>query len=196
MWKSTGVSGAPDNSSLRHFSAMTRPSWLHRVVRNCYRHAVEQASRRWRGGRRGGSGRTRRNFDFHTGRGRRPPSVYRKPATSPWARAAATRWPSRGCGLCGSQIYGAFVPRHRRDTCSMAWRCRFLTARRSQRKMRGRYALVLQRQENPSHEDHTEAVAILEDVERRFRRTLGDQNPLTATAQAALGNARKRLSNS
>ena len=23
-------------------------------------------------------------------------------------------------------------PRHRRDTCSMAWRCRFLTARRSQ----------------------------------------------------------------
>ena len=24
-------------------------------------------------------------------------------------------------------------PRHRRDTCSMAWRCRFLTARRSQR---------------------------------------------------------------
>ena len=24
------------------------------------------------------------------------------------------------------------VPRHRRDACSMAWRCRFLTARRSQ----------------------------------------------------------------
>ena len=24
-------------------------------------------------------------------------------------------------------------PRHRRDTCSMAWRCRFLTARRGQR---------------------------------------------------------------
>ena len=24
-------------------------------------------------------------------------------------------------------------PRHRRDACSMAWRCRFLTARRSQR---------------------------------------------------------------
>ena len=24
-------------------------------------------------------------------------------------------------------------PRHRRDACSIAWRCRFLTARRSQR---------------------------------------------------------------
>ena len=28
----------------------------------CYRHAIEQASRRWRGGRRGDSGRTRRNL--------------------------------------------------------------------------------------------------------------------------------------
>ena len=41
-----------------------------------------------------------------------------------------------GRRLCGNQIYRAFVespnrpPRHRRDTCSMAWRCRFLTARR------------------------------------------------------------------
>ena len=32
-----------------HFSAMTRPSWIGRVVRNRHRHAVEQASRRWRG---------------------------------------------------------------------------------------------------------------------------------------------------
>ena len=40
-----------------------------------------------------------------------------------------------------SKFYGAFdiraassrrPPRNRRDTCSMAWRCRFLTARRSQ----------------------------------------------------------------
>ena len=34
-----------------------------------------------------------------------------------------------------SKFYDAFVlqsPRHRRDACSMAWRCRFLTARRSQ----------------------------------------------------------------
>ena len=28
VWKSTSVSGAPDNSSLSHFSAMTRPTWL------------------------------------------------------------------------------------------------------------------------------------------------------------------------
>ena len=28
VWKSTKVSGAPENSSLSHFSAMTRPSWL------------------------------------------------------------------------------------------------------------------------------------------------------------------------
>ena len=28
VWKSTSASGAPDNSSLRHFPAMTRPSWL------------------------------------------------------------------------------------------------------------------------------------------------------------------------
>ena len=41
--------------------------------------------------------------------------------------------------LCGNQISGAInaessrrPPRHRRDACSIAWRCRFLTARRSQ----------------------------------------------------------------
>ena len=36
-WKSTGASGAPDNSSLSHFSAMARPCWLHRAVRNRHR---------------------------------------------------------------------------------------------------------------------------------------------------------------
>ena len=66
VWRSTGASGAPDNSSLSHFSAITRPSWLGRAARNRHRHAIEQASRRWRGGRRGDSGRTRRKFDFHT----------------------------------------------------------------------------------------------------------------------------------
>ena len=40
---------------------MTWPRWLRRVVRNRQRYAIEQASRRWRGGR------TRRKFDFHTG---------------------------------------------------------------------------------------------------------------------------------
>ena len=62
MWKSTSVSGAPDNSSLSHFSAMTRPSWLGRAARNRHRHAIEQASRRWRGGRRDDSARTRRKI--------------------------------------------------------------------------------------------------------------------------------------
>jgi hypothetical protein len=62
VWKSTSASGAPDNSSLSHLLAMTRPSWLGRAARNRRRHAIEQASRRWRGGRRGDSGRTRREF--------------------------------------------------------------------------------------------------------------------------------------
>ena len=55
VWKSTSVSGAPDNSSLSNFSTMTWPRWLRRAVRNRHRHAIEQASRRWRGGRRGDS---------------------------------------------------------------------------------------------------------------------------------------------
>merc|ERR1712091_786200 len=60
------ASGAPDNSSLGHFSAMTRPSWLCRAVRNRHRHAIERASRRWRGGRRGDSARTRRKLLIST----------------------------------------------------------------------------------------------------------------------------------
>jgi hypothetical protein len=56
------VSGAPDNSSLSHFSAMTLPTWLDRAARNRHRHAIEQASRRWRGRRRDDSARTRRKI--------------------------------------------------------------------------------------------------------------------------------------
>ena len=41
--------GCTDNSSLSHFSAMTRPRWFRQVVMNRHRHAIEQASRRWRG---------------------------------------------------------------------------------------------------------------------------------------------------
>jgi hypothetical protein len=52
-----------DNSSLSHLAAMTRPCWLRRAVRNRQRHAIEQASRRWRG--------TRRKFDSHTGEKRK-----------------------------------------------------------------------------------------------------------------------------
>ena len=48
VWKSTSVSGAPDNSSLSHFSAMTRPCWPRRAMRNRHLHAIERASRQWR----------------------------------------------------------------------------------------------------------------------------------------------------
>ena len=52
--------------STSHFPAMTRPSWLGRAARNRHRHAIEQTSRRWRGGRRGDSGRTRRKILIST----------------------------------------------------------------------------------------------------------------------------------
>ena len=45
---------------------MTRPSWLGRAVRNRHRHAIEQASRRWRGGRREDAARTRRKVLIST----------------------------------------------------------------------------------------------------------------------------------
>jgi hypothetical protein len=45
---------------------MTRPFWLGRAVRNRHRHAIEQASRRWRGGRRDDSARTRRKILIST----------------------------------------------------------------------------------------------------------------------------------
>ena len=58
VWKSTSVSGTLSEE----LSAMTWPRWLRRVVRNRHRHAIEQVSRRWRGGRRDGSARTRRKI--------------------------------------------------------------------------------------------------------------------------------------
>ena len=66
VWKSSSASGAPENSSLSHFSAMTRPSWLGRAEKNRHRHAIEQASRRQRGGRRDDSARTRRKMLIST----------------------------------------------------------------------------------------------------------------------------------
>ena len=45
---------------------MTRPSWLGRAVRDRHHHAIEQASRRWRGGRRDDSARTRRKILIST----------------------------------------------------------------------------------------------------------------------------------
>ena len=58
-------------------------------------------------------------------------------------------------------------------------------------RMRWRYALVLQ-----TEEKYTEAVAILEDVARRYRRVFGISHPMTARVQDVLGNARERLSES
>ena len=46
MWKSNSVSGAPDNSSLSHFSATTRPRWLRRAVRYLHRYAIERTRRK------------------------------------------------------------------------------------------------------------------------------------------------------
>ena len=43
-----------------------RVPWLRRAVRNQHRHAIEQASRRWRGGRRDDSARTRRKILMST----------------------------------------------------------------------------------------------------------------------------------
>ena len=45
---------------------MTQPCWLHRAVRKRHRHAIEQASRRWRGGRCDDSARTRREILIST----------------------------------------------------------------------------------------------------------------------------------
>ena len=45
---------------------MTLPCWLRRAVRNRHRHAIEQAPRRWRGGRRDDSARTRRKILIST----------------------------------------------------------------------------------------------------------------------------------
>ena len=53
VWKSTSVPGA-------------LPCWLRRAVRNRHRHAIEQASRRWRGGGRDDSTRTRRKILIST----------------------------------------------------------------------------------------------------------------------------------
>ena len=41
VWKSTSASGAPDNSSLSHFAATTRPCRLRRAVRTRQRRAIE-----------------------------------------------------------------------------------------------------------------------------------------------------------
>ena len=64
---STGCLKLCGNQPVRrvHFSATTRPSWLGRPLRKRHRHAIEQASRRWRGGGRDDSARRRRDRLIH-----------------------------------------------------------------------------------------------------------------------------------
>jgi len=68
VWKSTSASGAPDNSSLSHSSAMRRPSWLGRAVMNGI--ATPSSWRRVDGVEVGATIHERAvKFDFHTGGG-------------------------------------------------------------------------------------------------------------------------------
>jgi len=54
VWKSNSESGAPDNSSLSHFSAMTLPCWLRRAARHTAppRHRADIMKMAWRTTRR------------------------------------------------------------------------------------------------------------------------------------------------
>ena len=150
---------------------MTRPSWLGRAVRNRHRHAIEQAARRWRGGRRDDSARTRRKILISTqvklDNGKllslKPANleVQRKPKLEDRIKESQQRalrraeerrelvLVRRDLAVARAQRDAETCveikilrrvraessrrpPRHRRDTCSMAWRCRFRTARPSQ----------------------------------------------------------------
>jgi hypothetical protein len=95
VWKSTSVSG----------TAMRRPSWLGRAVRNRHRHAIEQASRRWRGGRRDDSARTRRNILISTQAGARaaPGAVRGHRAESRGGDRGAERGHARRWALLGGR---------------------------------------------------------------------------------------------
>ena len=77
MWKSTSASGAPDNSwrrpkckkmwnSTRRGATMMPALARSSGEDSARRHAIEQASRRWRGGRRDDSARTRRKILIST----------------------------------------------------------------------------------------------------------------------------------
>jgi hypothetical protein len=64
VWKSTSATGALFTKSFLGDDAADL--WLGRAARNRHRHAIEQASRRWRGGRRDDSARTRRKILIST----------------------------------------------------------------------------------------------------------------------------------
>ena len=69
-----------------HRGAANTGGWF-RSSHPGYRHAIEQVSRRWRGGRRGDSGRTRRKFDVHTGGSSRASATCPRRGPSPAARS-------------------------------------------------------------------------------------------------------------
>ena len=103
VWKSTSAPGAPDNSSLSHFSAMT--AVLARSSgENRHRHAIEQASRRWRGGRRDDSARTRvGTISTQAPRGRRTRRRRRRPRRHLPRRTWRSRRPSPRRSACRSR---------------------------------------------------------------------------------------------
>ena len=61
-WKSTKCDGCTRQFFTKSFLGNDAAAWLGRAARNRHRHAIEQASRRWRGGRRDDSSRTRRKI--------------------------------------------------------------------------------------------------------------------------------------
>ena len=84
VWKSTSVSGAPDNSSRSHFSAMARPTGLGRAARNGHHHAIEQASPRRRGGHDSTVADAPQQFDFRTGNDLRTTPYHWCNVPAPW----------------------------------------------------------------------------------------------------------------
>ena len=82
--KSTSVSGAPDNSSRSHFSAMARPTGLGRAARNGHHHAIEQASPRRRGGHDSTVADAPQQFDFRTGNDLRTTPYHWCNVPAPW----------------------------------------------------------------------------------------------------------------
>ena len=127
--KSNSESGAPDNSSQSHFSATTWPRWLRRAVRNRLRHAIEQASRRWRGDRRDDSARTRRNILISTQVASTRSAPPARPSTRSAARpratcASATPSTLRPCRRCASAALTGYARSRRSGAARPSTRSR------------------------------------------------------------------------
>ena len=108
-----GDMSTPVWKSRSHFSVMTRPCWLRRAMRNRHRHAIEQASRRWRGGRRDDSARPRRKILIST----QPSAIHcrnlegsRAPFLRRPRRATTRRPPHKPWRARTVSIWGLLVP--------------------------------------------------------------------------------------